>query len=151
MCRKDHVKIVDMIMQELSPEQQRWVIRIILKGTSSSIVCPQLSFRPISATDLKAGVREKTVLGAFHPQAIELFNVSSDLKRVCWTLADPHARLNEKVRLFASNTSSSADPNFETGSRSHPQPSVLTTTMQTSRLDGLGLCRKDDAAQAVFD
>lgn len=50
-----------------------------------------------STTDLKAGVREKTVLGAFHPQAIELFNVSSDLKRVCWTLADPHARLNEKV------------------------------------------------------
>ncbi|KAJ9102382.1 hypothetical protein QFC21_002782 [Naganishia friedmannii] len=64
-------------MQNLSAEEQRWLIRIILK-------------------DLKAGVREKTVLSAFHPQAIELFNVSSDLKRVCWMLADRHARLNEK-------------------------------------------------------
>lgn len=47
--------------------------------------------------DLKAGVREKTVLAAFHPQAIELFNVSSDLKRVCYFLADPHLRLDQKV------------------------------------------------------
>ncbi|KAJ9107908.1 hypothetical protein QFC19_002651 [Naganishia cerealis] len=75
--RKDHIKIVNMMMHELSPEEQRWLIRIILK-------------------DLKAGVREKTVLSAFHPQAIELFNVSSDLKRVCWTLWDRHSRLNEK-------------------------------------------------------
>lgn len=87
-----------MIMQELSAEQQRWVIRIILKGTASSYRSPTVFSLTPFTTDLKAGVREKTVLGAFHPQAIELFNVSSDLKRVCWTLADPHARLNEKVR-----------------------------------------------------
>jgi hypothetical protein len=33
----------------------------------------------------------------FHPDAVELFNVSSDLKRVCWTLADPKFRLPKKV------------------------------------------------------
>ncbi|GHJ87568.1 hypothetical protein NliqN6_3970 [Naganishia liquefaciens] len=82
--RKDHIKIIDYAMQNLSAEAQRWVIRIILK-------------------DLKAGVREKTVLAAFHPQAIELFNVSSDLKRVCYFLADPHLRLDQKdsqVKVF---------------------------------------------------
>jgi DNA ligase-4 len=98
--RKDQVKIVGLMMHNLSPEEQRWMIRIILKG-----ICLQVSNNSSMETqmifschiDLKAGVREKTVLSAFHPQAIELFNVSSDLKRVCWTLADRHARLDEKV------------------------------------------------------
>jgi hypothetical protein len=48
-------------------------------------------------TDLRISVREKTVLRLFHPDAVELFNVSSDLKRVCWTLADPKFRLPKKV------------------------------------------------------
>ncbi len=48
-------------------------------------------------TDLRISAREKTVLRLFHPDAIELFNVSSDLKRVCWTLADPNYRLPRQV------------------------------------------------------
>lgn len=31
--RKVHIKVIDSLMQMLSAEQQRWVIRIILKGT----------------------------------------------------------------------------------------------------------------------
>lgn len=34
--RKDHVKIIDYAMQNLSAEAQRWVIRIILKGMRPS-------------------------------------------------------------------------------------------------------------------
>jgi hypothetical protein len=45
------------------------------------------------ALDLKISVREKTVLAVFHPDAQELFNVSSDLKRVCWTLVDKEKKL----------------------------------------------------------
>lgn len=56
----------------------KWVIRIILK-------------------DLKISFRERTVLHALHPDAIDLFNVCSDLKRVCWTLYDPSYRLPHEV------------------------------------------------------
>lgn len=42
--RKEHVKIIDMIMQELSAEQQRWVIRIILKGNGNLQRWPEAAF-----------------------------------------------------------------------------------------------------------
>jgi DNA ligase-4 len=101
--RKVHIKVIDGLMQMLSAEQQRWVIRIILKGTTSlpfSLHKGPTILISLLDVDLKAGVREKTVLAAFHPQAIELFNVSSDLKRVCWALYDPHFRLDQKVHLL---------------------------------------------------
>jgi len=52
-----------------------WVIRIILK-------------------QMKVGATEKTFFAAFHPDAENLFNVSSSLKRVCWELSDPTIRLD---------------------------------------------------------
>ena len=52
-----------------------WVIRIILK-------------------QMKVGATEKTFFAAFHPDAENLFNVSSSLKRVCWELHDPIVRLD---------------------------------------------------------
>lgn len=43
---------------------------------------------------MKVGATEKTFFNAWHPDAENLFNVSSSLKRVCWELYDPNIRLD---------------------------------------------------------
>ena len=48
-------------------------------------------------------VKETTVFSVFHPDAHDLYNTCSDLKKVCWELWDPKRRLNEDektVKLF---------------------------------------------------
>lgn len=40
------------------------------------------------------GLTEKTIFGIWHPDALTLFNITSNLKRVCWELWDPHFRLS---------------------------------------------------------
>jgi hypothetical protein len=47
--------------------------------------------------DLRISIREKGVFACFHPDAGDLFNVCSDLKRVCWTLFDIKKRLEKNV------------------------------------------------------
>lgn len=44
-------------------------------------------------------VKETTVFSVFHPDAHDLFNTCSDLKKVAWELSDPERRLNDEVRL----------------------------------------------------
>lgn len=44
-------------------------------------------------------VKETTVFAVFHPDAEDLFNTCSDLKKVAWELFDPSHRLNPEVRL----------------------------------------------------
>ena len=48
-------------------------------------------------TDLRISVKEKGVLSCLHPEAGTLFNVCSDLKRVCWTLYEPDIKLEKHV------------------------------------------------------
>lgn len=44
-------------------------------------------------------VKETTVFAVFHPDAEDLFNTCSDLKKVAWELSDPSHRLNPEVRF----------------------------------------------------
>lgn len=44
---------------------------------------------------MRVGATEKTFFDAWHPDADDLFNVSSSLRRVCWDLYDPNFRLND--------------------------------------------------------
>jgi len=44
-------------------------------------------------------VKETTVFAVFHPDAEDLFNTCSDLKKVVWELSDPSHRLNPEVIL----------------------------------------------------
>ncbi|KAM5533834.1 hypothetical protein V8D89_012497 [Ganoderma adspersum] len=77
-------KILQRIYNRSTPEEQRWIVRIILK-------------------DMIISVKENTVFGVFHPDAYDLFNTCSDLKKVAWELYDPHRRLNDEdkaVQLF---------------------------------------------------
>ncbi|KAI5307300.1 hypothetical protein KEM56_000584 [Ascosphaera pollenicola] len=60
--------------QRMSPEELMWLIRIILR-------------------QMKIGATERTFFGIWHPDAENLFSVSSSLRRVCWELWDPNVRL----------------------------------------------------------
>jgi DNA ligase-4 len=45
-------------------------------------------------------VKETTVFSVFHPDAQDLYNTCSDLKKVAWELWDPSYRLNAEVSFF---------------------------------------------------
>ncbi|TSK17853.1 DNA ligase 4 [Bagarius yarrelli] len=82
--QKDHVKksLLHLITQS-SALEQKWLIRMILK-------------------DMKLGISKETVLQIFHPDASELYNVSTDLARVCRQLHDPSVSLNEvSISMFS--------------------------------------------------
>ncbi|KAK8845565.1 hypothetical protein IAR55_006280 [Kwoniella newhampshirensis] len=84
--QNDYVPILRKINQQCTAAEQEWIIRIILK-------------------DLRISIREKGVFACFHPDAADLFNVCSDLKRVCWTLYKPDIRLEKhqtNIELFRS-------------------------------------------------
>ncbi|KAI0700108.1 DNA ligase 4 [Cerioporus squamosus] len=77
-------KILKRIYNQTTPEEQRWIVRIILK-------------------DMIISVKENTVFSVFHPDAYDLFNTCSDLKKVAWELWNPNYRLNDEdkaVQLF---------------------------------------------------
>ena len=48
---------------------------------------------------MNISVKETTVFSVFHPDAQDLYNTCSDLKKVAWELWDPSFRLNAEVRF----------------------------------------------------
>ncbi|CAA7265112.1 unnamed protein product [Cyclocybe aegerita] len=77
-------KILQRIYNRSTAEEQRWIVRIVLK-------------------DMVISVKETTVFSVFHPDAQDLYNTCSDLKKVAWELWDPSFRLNAEdkaVQLF---------------------------------------------------
>nr|Q7Z7W5.1 RecName: Full=DNA ligase 4; AltName: Full=DNA ligase IV; AltName: Full=Polydeoxyribonucleotide synthase [ATP] 4 [Coprinopsis cinerea]BAC76766.1 DNA ligase IV [Coprinopsis cinerea]BAD93669.1 DNA ligase IV [Coprinopsis cinerea] len=77
-------KILRRIYNNSTADEQRWIIRIILK-------------------DMNISVKETTVFAVFHPDAQDLYNTCSDLKKVAWELWDPSRRLNAKdkeIQIF---------------------------------------------------
>ena len=68
--------------QRMNPDELMWLIRIILK-------------------QMKVGATEKTMFRIWHPDAEDLFNISSNLRRVCWELHDPSIRLEGDDRGIA--------------------------------------------------
>lgn len=71
---EDQQPILQQFYEDLNPEELMWLIRIILR-------------------DLKIGGTENTFFDIWHPDANSLFNISSNLRRVCWELYDPSVRL----------------------------------------------------------
>ncbi|KAH9886097.1 ATP-dependent DNA ligase [Xylariomycetidae sp. FL2044] len=72
----EQMPILETFYQRMNPEEMQWLIRIILK-------------------QMKVGATERTFLELWHPDAHNLFGVTSSLRRVCWELYDPSKRLNE--------------------------------------------------------
>uniref|UniRef100_H2ZIX8 DNA ligase 4 n=1 Tax=Ciona savignyi TaxID=51511 RepID=H2ZIX8_CIOSA len=81
--KKDLVrKTLLEIIQKTSGIEQKWLIRIILKDT-------------------KLRMGHKVILQEIHPDAEELFNVTTSLKQVCRQLNDPDVRLADtEIKLF---------------------------------------------------
>ncbi|KAK3044009.1 DNA ligase (ATP), partial [Coniosporium uncinatum] len=73
---EDQAPLFREFYQRMNAEEMLWLIRMILR-------------------QMKVGATEKTIFDIWHPDAENLFNVSSSLRRVCWELYDPAIRLNE--------------------------------------------------------
>ena len=79
---KEKMKILQKIIMNCSPIEQKWLVRIILK-------------------DLKIGLSEKTIFDFFHEDANLLFNLTCNLKEICDKLKDPSKRMEGmSVSLF---------------------------------------------------
>lgn len=65
----------------MNADEMMWLIRIILR-------------------QMKVGATEKTFFNIWHPDADSLFNVSSNLRRVCWELYDRAVRLEGDDRTI---------------------------------------------------
>lgn len=80
----DQLPILEEFYNKMNPEEMLWLIRMILR-------------------QMKIGSTEKTFFDIWHPDAETLFNISSNLRRVCWELYDPDTRLvgdNAEVSLM---------------------------------------------------
>lgn len=66
--------IIEEFYKRMNAEELMWLIRMILR-------------------QMKIGATEKTIFDLWHPDAENLFNISSSLRRVCWELYDPSFRL----------------------------------------------------------
>lgn len=58
----------------MNAEELLWLVRIMLR-------------------QVKIGATERTIFDVWHPDAENLFSISSSLRRVCWELYDPNIRL----------------------------------------------------------
>jgi DNA ligase-4 len=74
---EDQLPIFNRFYLRMNPEELMWLIRIILR-------------------QMKVGATERTFFDIWHSDAEALFNVSSNLRRVCWELWDPDVRLHEE-------------------------------------------------------
>jgi DNA ligase 4 len=72
----EQLPILDEFYLHMSALELQWLIRIILK-------------------QMRVGASERTLLTAWHPDGMDLFNVKSDLREVCRQLSDPELRLGE--------------------------------------------------------
>lgn len=74
-AEKEQIKIFERFYRRMNPDEMTWLIRIILR-------------------QMKIGATERTILDIWHPDAEALFNISSNLRRVCWELYDQDIRLD---------------------------------------------------------
>lgn len=81
---KEQLPILESFYHRMNADELMWLIRIILK-------------------QMKVGATEKTFLNLWHADGDTLFNVSSNLRRVCWQLHSPNIDLNgrqSQIELF---------------------------------------------------
>ena len=76
-------------------------MHIILKGTTRGNHYLDKPLK-INLIDMVISVKETTIFSVFHPDAQDLYNTCSDLKKVAYELWDPSFRLNAEVRILSS-------------------------------------------------
>ncbi|XP_015585173.1 DNA ligase 4 isoform X6 [Cephus cinctus] len=70
------------LARELSAEEFKWMIRIVLK-------------------DVRLGMGHKKIFAAYHPDANDLFDVTSNVREICDKLIDPKMRMRHDIKIFA--------------------------------------------------
>ncbi|CAH0388751.1 unnamed protein product [Bemisia tabaci] len=65
-----------ILMRKMSASEQKWLVRMLLK-------------------DMKLGIGNNKILSTFHRDAVDLYDVSNCLKKVCSTLKDRNTHLHE--------------------------------------------------------
>jgi DNA ligase-4 len=75
----EQTPILAEFYRRMNPEELTWLIRIILR-------------------QMKVGATERTLFHVWHPDAENLYSISSSLRRVCWELHDPNIRLEAEDR-----------------------------------------------------
>jgi DNA ligase-4 len=73
------IHILAEFYRHMNPDELTWLIRIILR-------------------QMKVGATERTLFNVWHPDAENLYSISSSLRRVCWELHDPNIRLEAEDR-----------------------------------------------------
>ncbi|KAF7720307.1 DNA ligase [Penicillium ucsense] len=73
------IHILSDFYRHMNPDELTWLIRIILR-------------------QMKVGATERTLFHVWHPDAENLYSISSSLRRVCWELHDPNIRLDAEDR-----------------------------------------------------
>ncbi|XP_077660996.1 DNA ligase (ATP) DNL4 [Aspergillus fumigatus Af293] len=76
---EQQLPILAEFYRRMNPEELMWLIRIILR-------------------QMKVGATERTFFDVWHPDAENLYSISSSLRRVCWELHDPNIRLDAEDR-----------------------------------------------------
>ncbi|KAK2168896.1 hypothetical protein LSH36_13g04032 [Paralvinella palmiformis] len=76
-------KAMRYMIQKTSAEEQKWLIRMILK-------------------EMKMGLSQQSVFSIFHQDAEDVYNVKMSLEKVCTMLRDPSIRLHEiEISIFS--------------------------------------------------
>lgn len=109
--------LLQPLLVKLSAKEQKWLIRIILKD-------PKL-----------AGLSEKAVLKAYHPDAKEKSEHISDLKTVLEELFDPLQASDMEIKLFTSFLPMLADrvPTSKIISKMKNKPFYVETKLDGER------------------
>ncbi|KAL4919726.1 hypothetical protein BDW62DRAFT_32808 [Aspergillus aurantiobrunneus] len=76
---EQQLPILAEFYRRMNAEELMWLIRIILR-------------------QMKVGATERTFFDVWHPDAENLYSISSSLRRVCWELHDPNIRLDAEDR-----------------------------------------------------
>lgn len=74
-------KVFMRLATEFPASEQKWIVRIVLK-------------------DLKIGLRHERVLNFLHPDAMEMYNHTNDLHKVCLELRNSSVRYVPKIEPF---------------------------------------------------
>lgn len=74
-------KVIMQLSTEFPANEQKWIIRIVLK-------------------DLKVGLRHERVLNFLHPDAMEMYNHTNDLHKVCTDLRNSAVRYVPQLEPF---------------------------------------------------
>lgn len=92
---------LELLCRSVNAVELKWLIRILLKQMKVRIFSSFGLFHLTVLWTFQIKMQENSVLSVFHPEASQLYDVTTSLQRVCQQLHDPATRLDAiQVQLF---------------------------------------------------